>query len=62
MEGQEKSMALYSHSAKHQRGSVKLQLNIKGLSEETPIELSLREYKSLFKALVNSESKVVRIV
>lgn len=60
MEGEDKSMALYSHSAKHQRGRVNLHLHIKGLCEDVPIEVTLRVYRSLFKAFINHETKVVR--
>ena len=57
--GEEKTLMLYSHSGKHQRGQIKLQLNILGLEDSTPPDVAHRNYTILFKTLVNHESKIV---
>ena len=59
--GEEKSLNLYSHSGKHQRGQIKLQLNILGLEESTPPDVAHRNHKMLFKTLVDYDSKTVSI-
>ena len=59
--GEEKSLTLYSHSGKHQRGQIKLQLNILGLEESTPPDVAHRNHKMLFKVLVDHDSKTVSI-
>ena len=58
--GEEKTMTLYSHSGKHQRGRIKLYLNIPGLEDSTPSDVAHRDHKILFKTLVDHDSKIVR--
>ena len=60
VQGEERTLALFSHSGKHEYGKVRMRLSIRGLRENTPIEVSLREHKMLMKALINLESKEVR--
>ena len=57
--GEEKTLTLYSHSGKHQRGQVKLRLNVLGLEDSTPPDVAHRDHKMLFKALVDHDSKLV---
>lgn len=57
--GEEKTLTLYSHSGKHQRGQIKLQLNILGLEDSAPPDVAHRNHTILFKTLVNHESKIV---
>lgn len=56
IEGEERTLSLFSHSGKHERGKVNLQLSIKGLREDTPIDVSIREHTILLKLIVNMES------
>ena len=60
VQGEERTLSLFSHSGKHEYGKVRLHLSIRGLRGNTPIEVSLKEHKMLMKALVNMESKEVR--
>ena len=57
--GEEKTLTLYSHSGKHQRGQIKLYLNIIGLEDSTPPDVAQRSHKMLFKALVDHDSIIV---
>ena len=57
--GEEKTLALYSHSGKHQRGQVKLHLNVLGLEDSTPPDVAHRSHKLLFKMLVDHDAKAV---
>jgi len=57
IQGEERTLSLFSHSGKHEYGKVRLHLSIRGLRGNTPIEVSLKEHKMLMKALVNMESK-----
>ena len=59
VDGEEKTLALYSHSGKSNYGKVRLSLSIRGLRENTPIEESLMEHKMLVTAMVDYESKKV---
>lgn len=59
IEGEERTLPLFSHSGKHQRGKVTLQLSIKGQREDVPIDVSIREHKLLHKLIVNYESQEV---
>lgn len=56
MEGEERTLTLYSHSGKHERGQVTLELSIKGMKEDPPVDLSLREHTILQKLIINHES------
>ena len=57
--GEEKTLALYSHSGKHQRGQIKLHLNVLGLEDSTPLDVAHRSHKLLFKVLVDHDAKAV---
>ncbi len=57
--GEEKTLALYSHSGKHQRGQIKLHLNVLGLEDSTPPDVAHRSHKLLFKMLVDHDAKAV---
>ena len=57
--GEEKTLTLYSHSGKHQRGQIKLNLNVHGLEDSTPPDVAHRSHKILFKVLVDHDSKTV---
>lgn len=59
LEGEERTLTLHSHSAKHERGKVSLQLSIKGQRESVPIDVSIREHTILHKLIVNQESQNV---
>lgn len=59
LEGEERTLTLHSHSAKHERGKVTLRLSIKGQMESVPIDVSIREHTILHKLIVNQESQDV---
>lgn len=59
LEGEERTLTLYSHSTKHKRGEVSLQLSIKGQRENVPVDVSIREHTILLKLVLNHESKDV---
>lgn len=60
--GEEKTLTLFSHSGKHQRGQIKVHLNILGLEESAPPDVSHRNHKMLFKMLVDRESRSVSFI
>ena len=59
VDGEQKTLSLYSHSGKSNYGTVRLSLNIRGLRENVPVEISLIEHKMLVTAVVNFESRKV---
>lgn len=59
VQGEVRNLALYSHSGKSQQGSVKLRLSIRGLREDVPVEVALKEYLMLLKAIVSFDSRKV---
>ena len=59
--GERKSLDLYSHSAKTKLGSVMIDLRIRGLREGLSSAEALAEHLRLTRAVVDSESKVVRV-
>ena len=62
MEGEERTLTLYSHSGKHERGQVTLELSIRGMKEAAPVGLSMREHTILQKLILSHESlKVLAI-
>ena len=58
-EGEERTLTLYSRSAKHKQGSITLKLRIEGLRKNVPIELALNEHIIITKALIHHDSKEV---
>ena len=60
--GEEKTLTLYSHSGKHQRGQIKVHLNVLGLEESTPPDVAHRNHRILFKVLVDYDAKTVSLL
>ena len=58
--GEVKTLELYTRSAKAKRGTIKLDLRIKGMREGLSMDDALKEHKMLARALVDYESKTVR--
>ena len=57
MEGETQLLPLFSHSKKHERGSIKLELVVRGTRSDIPHEEALREHSALLRAFVNHDSQ-----
>lgn len=57
VEGEERTLTLYSHSGKHKQGEVTLKLSIQGLRKNVPIELAVHEHLMITRALIYHESQ-----
>ena len=59
VEGETKCLQLYSHSGKHQRGSISMELCIAGQQDNVPTEVLLIQLRQLLRAVVNYSSMMV---
>ena len=59
IDGEYRTLSLYSHSGKHERGVIDLHLTIKGQQEDVPVNVSIREHTLLLKLIINREAKTV---